>query len=128
MAGAIKQREKTRHAGGLRGGPIMACLVCIFAGVWAAGQYVAYALAYQPQLGRPWLRLGENSLVQFGHGKYQQRIQATAVRRFHRRQTEAVRALGVEGEQEGAGERVQGVSGWRRPGTLPGRRRTGTPR
>lgn len=62
MAGAIKQREKTRHAGGLRGGPIVACLVCIFAGVWAAGQYVAYALAYQPQLGRPWLRLGEHGL------------------------------------------------------------------
>jgi cyanophycin synthetase len=25
----------------------------------------------------PWLRLNNNSLVQFGHGKYQQRIQAT---------------------------------------------------
>jgi cyanophycin synthetase len=25
----------------------------------------------------PWMRLNENSLVQFGHGKYQQRIQAT---------------------------------------------------
>src|SRR5690554_1304064 len=25
----------------------------------------------------PWLRLNEHSLVQFGHGKYQQRIQAT---------------------------------------------------
>jgi cyanophycin synthetase len=25
----------------------------------------------------PWIRLNENSLVQFGHGKYQQRIQAT---------------------------------------------------
>lgn len=29
------------------------------------------------QRGIPWLRLNEYSLVQFGHGKYQQRIQAT---------------------------------------------------
>ncbi|MCC5053907.1 IncP-type conjugal transfer protein TraG [Xanthomonas campestris pv. campestris] len=63
MAPQSKQREKTRHAGGLRGGPIVACLTCIFLGVWAAGQYVAYALAYQPQLGAPWFQIA-------GHGIY----------------------------------------------------------
>ena len=31
--------------------------------------------------GIPWLRLNEQSLVQFGHGKYQQRIQATVTGR-----------------------------------------------
>ena len=31
--------------------------------------------------GIPWLRLNRNSLVQFGHGKYQQRIQATTTGR-----------------------------------------------
>lgn len=63
MAPQSKQREKTRHAGGLRGGPIVACLTCIFLGVWAAGQYVAYALAYQSQLGAPWFQIA-------GHGIY----------------------------------------------------------
>ncbi len=63
MAPQSKQREKTRHAGGLRGGPIVACLTCIFLGVWGAGQYVAYALAYQPQLGAPWFQIA-------GHGIY----------------------------------------------------------
>src|SRR3546814_13471339 len=29
----------------------------------------------------PWLRLNQQSLVQFGHGKYQQRIQATVTGR-----------------------------------------------
>ena len=31
--------------------------------------------------GIPWLRLNEQSLVQLGHGKYQQRIQATVTGR-----------------------------------------------
>lgn len=53
------QREKTRWAGGLRAGPILGCLVCIFIGVWSASQYVAHKLAYQPQLGEPWLWLGD---------------------------------------------------------------------
>ena len=42
---------------------MVACVVCIFLGVWAAGQYVAYALAYQPQLGAPWFQIA-------GHGIY----------------------------------------------------------
>ena len=33
------------------------------------------------QRGIPWLRLNDQSLVQFGHGKYQQRIQATVTSR-----------------------------------------------
>ncbi|PZO62382.1 MAG: cyanophycin synthetase [Pseudoxanthomonas suwonensis] len=33
------------------------------------------------QRGIPWLRLNDQSLVQFGHGKYQQRIQATVTGR-----------------------------------------------
>ena len=55
---ARKQREKTRHAGGLRAGPPLACVLFIFLGIWSAGQYVAHALAYQAQLGAPWFRLG----------------------------------------------------------------------
>jgi cyanophycin synthetase len=31
--------------------------------------------------GIPWLRLNEQSLIQLGHGKYQQRIQATVTGR-----------------------------------------------
>ena len=31
--------------------------------------------------GIPWIRLNEQSLVQFGHGRYQQRIQATTTSR-----------------------------------------------
>jgi hypothetical protein len=42
-----------------------------------------------------------------------QRVQAAAVGGLQRRQPEAVRTLGIEGEQERAAERVQGVSGWR---------------
>lgn len=52
------KREKTRWAGGLRAGPIAACLACIILGVWAASQYVAHRLAYQPQLGEPWVHIG----------------------------------------------------------------------
>ena len=29
----------------------------------------------------PWIRLNEQSLIQFGHGRYQQRIQATVTSR-----------------------------------------------
>lgn len=61
MAG---QREKTRHAGGLRGGPIVACCVCIFLGLWAATQQVAYELAYQPQLGEPLFHIGRHGIYQ----------------------------------------------------------------
>lgn len=39
----------------------------------STGSLVAAAQAR----GIPWIRLNENSLVQFGHGKYQRRIQAT---------------------------------------------------
>ena len=46
-------------------------------------------------LGRQRLRLAR-----------QQRIEAGAVRRLDRRQAESVRALGIEAEQEGAGESV----------------------
>ena len=41
------------------------------------GPSTASLVAAAEERGIPWLRLNEYSLVQFGHGKYQQRIQAT---------------------------------------------------
>jgi cyanophycin synthetase len=41
------------------------------------GPSTASLVAAAEQRNIPWLRLNEYSLVQFGHGKYQQRIQAT---------------------------------------------------
>lgn len=41
------------------------------------GPSTASLVAAAEERGIPWLRLNDYSLVQFGHGKYQQRIQAT---------------------------------------------------
>ncbi|MFA6228912.1 MAG: cyanophycin synthetase [Rhodanobacter sp.] len=43
----------------------------------ALGPSTASLVRAAEQRGIPWLRLNEQSLVQLGHGKYQQRIQAT---------------------------------------------------
>jgi cyanophycin synthetase len=43
----------------------------------ALGPSTAALVKAAEQRGIPWLRLNEQSLVQLGHGKYQQRIQAT---------------------------------------------------
>src|SRR5688500_2172680 len=43
----------------------------------ALGPSTASLVRAAEERGIPWLRLNEQSLVQFGHGKYQQRIQAT---------------------------------------------------
>jgi len=43
----------------------------------ALGPSTASLVRAAEERGIPWLRLNERSLVQFGHGRYQQRIQAT---------------------------------------------------
>ena len=45
------------RGGALRVANIVVPIVVIALGVWAATQYVASALAYQPELGHPWLHL-----------------------------------------------------------------------
>src|SRR5215831_4377806 len=47
----------------------------------ALGPSTAALVRAAEQRGIPWLRLNEQSLVQLGHGKYQQRIQATVTGR-----------------------------------------------
>jgi cyanophycin synthetase len=47
----------------------------------ALGPSTASLVRAAEQRGIPWLRLNEQSLVQLGHGKYQQRIQATVTSR-----------------------------------------------
>jgi cyanophycin synthetase len=47
----------------------------------ALGPSTASLVAAAKKRGIPWLRLNEQSLVQLGHGKYQQRIQATVTGR-----------------------------------------------
>jgi cyanophycin synthetase len=47
----------------------------------ALGPSTASLVRAAEQRGIPWLRLNEQSLVQLGHGKYQQRIQATVTGR-----------------------------------------------
>ncbi len=47
----------------------------------AFGPSTASLVKAAEERGIPWLRLNEHSLVQFGHGKYQQRIQATITSR-----------------------------------------------
>ncbi len=47
----------------------------------ALGPSTASLVAAAEQRGIPWLRLNDYSLVQFGHGRYQQRIQATTTGR-----------------------------------------------
>ncbi len=58
-------------------------------------------------------RVGEGQAEGLGRQRRrrsrQQRIEAGAVGRLHRLQAEPVRALGIEGEQEGAGESVHAV-------------------
>ena len=39
-------------------GQILVVLAIVIAGVWAATQWAAAMLAYQPELGLPWFRLG----------------------------------------------------------------------
>ena len=40
-------------------GQILIVFAIVIAGVWAATQWAAAMLAYQPELGRPWTFLGE---------------------------------------------------------------------
>jgi len=47
----------------------------------ALGPSTASLVAAAEERGIPWIRLNRYSLVQFGHGKYQQRIQATTTGR-----------------------------------------------
>ncbi len=47
----------------------------------ALGPSTASLVRAAEHLGIPWLRLNDQSLVQLGHGKYQQRIQATVTSR-----------------------------------------------
>ena len=39
--------------------PVLGCLILNLAGIWAATQWVASMLGYQPQLGTPLLTLGK---------------------------------------------------------------------
>lgn len=50
--------ERTKRGGGLRLAHVAAALGVMFLGLWTATEYVAHALAYQPQLGAPWIHLG----------------------------------------------------------------------
>src|SRR6266404_2759000 len=76
--------------------------------------------------GIPWLRLNDQSLVQLGHGKYQQRIQATVTGRTphiavelasDKEETNKILAgLGLRGAAAGAGaERNTGGAGCAAP-------------
>ncbi|HLM54240.1 MAG TPA: cyanophycin synthetase, partial [Pseudoxanthomonas sp.] len=47
----------------------------------ALGPSTASLVRAAEERGIPWLRLNQQSLIQFGHGKYQQRIQATVTGR-----------------------------------------------
>ena len=40
-------------------GQILICFAIVIAGLWAATQWAASMLGYQPELGLPWFRLGE---------------------------------------------------------------------
>src|SRR3546814_12546008 len=40
-------------------GQILIVFTIVLAGVWAATQWAAAMLAYQPELGVPWLRIGD---------------------------------------------------------------------
>lgn len=55
---ATQKRERTRHAGGVRLLHLACALLTVAIGFQVAAQYIASALAYQPQLGRPWFVLG----------------------------------------------------------------------
>jgi type IV secretion system protein VirD4 len=50
---ATQKREKTRHAGGLRLMHLGGAILTVIIGFWVAAQYIASALAYQPELGPP---------------------------------------------------------------------------
>ena len=52
-----------------------------FAQSRALGPSTASLVAAAEERGIPWIRLNRYSLIQFGHGKYQQRIQATTTNR-----------------------------------------------
>ncbi|MGY0559314.1 cyanophycin synthetase [Luteimonas sp. A277] len=60
----------------------------------ALGPSTASLVRAAEERGIPWLRLNEHSLVQFGHGRYQQRIQATITGR-----TPYI-AVGMAGDKE----------------------------
>ena len=40
-------------------GQILIVFAIVFLGLWAASQWAASMLGYQPELGLPWFRLGE---------------------------------------------------------------------
>lgn len=54
----MAKREKARFAGGIIFAHIFAVLLTVFIGLWITTQYVARALAYQPQLGEPMVNIG----------------------------------------------------------------------
>ncbi|WP_321809002.1 IncP-type conjugal transfer protein TraG [Burkholderia sp. BCC1993] len=54
----MAKREKARFAGGIIFAHIFAVLLTVFIGLWITTQYVAHALAYQPQLGEPMIDIG----------------------------------------------------------------------
>lgn len=54
----MAKREKARFAGGIIFAHIIAVLATVFVGMWITTQYVAHALAYQPQLGGPMIDIG----------------------------------------------------------------------
>jgi type IV secretion system protein VirD4 len=39
-------------------GPVLAVSLIVFVAIWAATQWTAWRLGYQPQLGEPWLQVG----------------------------------------------------------------------
>lgn len=39
-------------------GQVIAVFALVLAGIWSATQWTAHALAYQPELGRPWFVAG----------------------------------------------------------------------
>lgn len=39
-------------------GPVLVVSLIVFAAIWAATQWTAWRLGYQPQLGEPWLQVG----------------------------------------------------------------------
>ena len=55
---ATQKRERTRPAGGIRYLHLVAALLTVTVGFQVAAQYIASALAYQPQLGHPWVTIG----------------------------------------------------------------------
>jgi type IV secretion system protein VirD4 len=55
-------REVAMQASGVLVGQVLLVLGIVLLGTWGATQYVAFALAYQPQLGLPWLFLADTPI------------------------------------------------------------------